>query len=639
MDWCSSRGRTVDVTRARVAAVVGLSFLALGMGAGAEAMVGQGALDRLTMRDAEVDPRVVVVTFPSGLGGSSLEVPHLRATFSRDIAVLALRGGASGVGFVDFDSLSFSDGGAGRANVIGSDELQRAGVGVLHDVALVAADDTIPFLAGYRVDPLASELAGLGVDTGGSAARTVPALVRVADLTDGLIVDSPAFAFDAVDRTSTTIVPGFALRLAEFATSAELTEPSPDAVRLGELRIPLEDGRLRVAWSGELDDVDDVRIVDASDLIDGVPDDLFRDAVVLVGTVDPSKTEYVTTPVGDLPEVLVQANALNTVLRASWVHPGPLVVPWTAAVFGVGAVVIAGGVGTARRRTWPLFAIAAATVVCWTVASAVAARSGTLVPVVLPTVAVSSIAAMVASVGQAETVAERRRLRALFSQYVPASVAEQLIASGRGTQASTGERVALTALFCDLRGFTPLAARLTPPEVRELLNLYYEHLARVVFDDRGTVLQYTGDEIFAVFGAPLPDADHATHALRCARHMFERQAALNDDLLRRGLPPLNYGIGLHSGDAVAAHVGSSVRMQYAVIGDTINVASRHRALARGGQIVLSDVTKTLIGDIADAEQLEHVAMPGVADARSVFLIQAGPPTPSGDPSLVRPPDG
>jgi adenylate cyclase len=279
--------------------------------------------------------------------------------------------------------------------------------------------------------------------------------------------------------------------------------------------------------------------------------------------------------------------------------------------------------------------VAVAATAAWSVVAVIAADAGRLLPVVLPVAAVWVAVALCGVVRQLESITERRRLRALFAQYVPASVVEQLVASGRGQQAASGERVALTALFCDLRSFTPLAARLEPSQVRDLLNVFYEALAGVVFDAGGTVLQYTGDDIFAVFGAPLPDPDHAPRALACARRMFDRLPALNDELASRGLPPLNYGIGLHSGDAVAAHVGSSVRMQYAVIGDTINVASRHCTLAREGQIMLSDVTKALIGDVPDAEPINGVQLKGVADERQVHRIQQGPPWVSGDPALLR----
>lgn len=620
--------------RALVAAAV--VFGSLGVAAITQSLAGQQLTDRLTPRDLDLDRRVVVVAFEPGLGELSLEVPHLRATYYRDIAVIAAGRGARAIAYVDFDSLTFSDGAGGRSNVIDSQQLQQLGVGVLHDPRLETVEGGLPYLSGYRVDPLASELAGVGIDSVGGPGRTVPALVRVSDLTDGVIVDVPAFAGGAADRTSTVVVPGLALRLTEIATGTALTGPTLDGVMFGDTNVPLEEGRLRIAWSDELDELDDPRIVPVTELARDIPDDLFRDAVVLVGTVDPSKTEYIDTPVGPLPEVLVQANAVNTLFSRSWVRSGPGAVPWVATLAGVGVVAVMNLGGRRPRRWWPTLAVAIGISLVWSATAVVAADRGTLLAAVPPVAGTLAAALLVGAVRQVEVFTERRRLRTLFAQYVPATVAEQLVASGRGEQASAGERVAVTLLFCDLRGFTPIAARLEPSEVREMLNLFYEVLSQSIFDSGGTVLQYTGDEIFAAFGAPLPDAEHAPAALACARRLFEVQHHLNDGLLTRGLPPLNFGIGLHSGDAIAAHVGSSVRMQYSVIGDTVNVASRHCSLAREGQIIVSATTAVLVGGIDDAERLEGVELKGVAGEQTVFRIQAGPAVPSGDPALTVP---
>jgi adenylate cyclase len=619
--------------QALVATAVSLGALALA--AVAQSLGGRWMADRLTPRDLALDRRVVVIAFEPGLGELSLEVPHLRATYYRDIAVIALRRGADAIAYLDFDSLTFSDGASGRANVIDSEQLQTSGVGALHDPRLETVAGRLPYLSGYRVDPLASELAGIGIASAGGSGRTLPALVRVSDLTDGVIVDVPGFAGGAIDRNSNVVVPGLALRLAEKATGATLADPTPSGVMLGDTRIPLDDGRLRVAWSDELDEVDDERIVPVTELRGSVPDGLFDGAVVLVGTVDPSKTEYIDTPVGPLPEVIVQANALNTLFAGRWVRSGSSGLAWIVAVIGVVAVLAVQAAGRSRhRRWWPSLVTASGVVALWSAFALVAADRGTLLDVLPPVVACLAAALLVGVVLQVEVFIERRRLRALFAQYVPATVAEQLVASGRGEQASAGERVAITALFCDLRGFTPIAARLEPAEVRALLNVFYDVLSRAIFDSGGTVLQYTGDEIFAVFGAPLPDPDHASTALGCARRLFEAQRHLNDELLGRGLPPLNYGIGLHSGDAIAAHVGSSVRMQYSVIGDTVNVASRHCSLAREGQIVVSATTAALVGGIDGGEALHHIQMKGIDGVHEIHRIQAGPAVPCGAPSLA-----
>ena len=416
-----------------------------------------------------------------------------------------------------------------------------------------------------------------------------------------------------------------------------LSDPTPDGVSLGQPRVPLEEGALRVRSSTELDGLDDVQVIDFDELPAGglVSTALFEDAVVLVGTVDPRATRYVDTPVGRMPEVLVHANALNTLLAGETITVASGGWSTVVTIAAAAAVVLAAG-----RRRWLAWLVAVAIAAGWLLIVRTRADGGELLPPLGVPVAALGAALLTEVIAQVSALSERRRLRSLFARYVPPTVAQQLVASGRGTAASEGERVAVTVLFCDLRGFTPMAGLLEPTKIRELLNRYYEAMSVVVFRHRGTVLQYTGDEVFAVFGAPVPMDRHADAALECAREMFQVLPALNADLAELRLPHLDFGIGLHSGDVVAAHVGSSIRMQYTVVGDTVNVANRHCSLAAAGQIVLSSVTTALLDDTpADAVRIDDAALKGVAGRHTAYRLDgqlpedAGPP-PS-DPALHR----
>ena len=627
--------RAITSARRRSAATsLAIATLALLCGAGLQAGFGDAVTDRLVPTDVPVDSRLVVIAFPTGAGGNGTEVAHLRATYYRDIATIAARDGARAIAYVDFDSQAFSDGGAGRQNVIGSAVLRQTAIAPLLDPALTESPSGIPLVTSYRVDPLASALAGVGVPAidGGDVLRTVPGLARVERLDDGAIVDIPPFAFDTADRSAQTVVPGLALRLVELGTGRAIERPTANSVRLGDTDVPLESGWLRIRWSTGLDRLGDARVLQAGDF-NAAPPGFFRDTIIVVGTVDPAKTTFIDTPLGALPAVLVEANAVNTLLRNDFERPASPLFGWLAAVIGLVGVLLL------PRTRWWLVALAALDAsIAWLLVARAVADRGRLLPALLPVVAVLVAALLLGVAGQIEVVRERRRIRALFAQYVPRSVAEQLVASGRAGAASEGERVAVTTLFCDLRGFTPIAARLEPSQVRELLNTYYEQMAQVVLDEGGTVLQYTGDEIFGVFGTPLPQDDHARAALRCARRLFSALEHLNDLLFQRSLPGLNFGIGLHSGDVVAAHMGSSARMQYAVIGDTVNVGSRHCTLAREGQIAVSAVTEALAGPIADATRQDGMELKGVEGSQPVFFIQAGPAAPSGSPELLLRPE-
>jgi adenylate cyclase len=145
-------------------------------------------------------------------------------------------------------------------------------------------------------------------------------------------------------------------------------------------------------------------------------------------------------------------------------------------------------------------------------------------------------------------------------------------------------------LFCDIRGFTPITGTLDPPQVRTLLDCYYDVLSRVILEHGGTVLRYVGDEVYAVFGAPIPSRDHAATAVTCAGAMQGAQPEMNRRLGDAGIPPVSYGIGINTGDLVSTVVGSDVRRQYAVIGNSVNLGARLCAEAAAGEIVLSQTT-------------------------------------------------
>jgi adenylate cyclase len=190
----------------------------------------------------------------------------------------------------------------------------------------------------------------------------------------------------------------------------------------------------------------------------------------------------------------------------------------------------------------------------------------------------------------------------------------------------------VAVLFCDLRGFTTMAESLEPGEVRDVLNAYYRATTRIVFDHGGTVMQYVGDEVFAVFGAPIPQAEAAATALRCAVAMQAAAGGLNEQLAGRGLPPVAYGIGLHRGQVVAAHVGNEIRRQYAVVGDPVNVGSRLCGQARAGEVVVSDTVLDHAGGPLAVEPLGPLPLKGKRQPVQAFRVAAGTPSGTGVPA-------
>ncbi len=218
-----------------------------------------------------------------------------------------------------------------------------------------------------------------------------------------------------------------------------------------------------------------------------------------------------------------------------------------------------------------------------------------------------------------EGLAERERIKDAFGLYVSQQVRDEILA---GRIPLDGEIKEVTVLFSDLRDFTPLVEATPPKEVVAVINGYFQHMAAAIEEHGGLVLQYVGDEIEAVFGAPLPLEDHPRHAVEAALAMRRRLAAYNVRLIAAGCAPLRHGIGVHSGPALAANIGGGGRLSYALVGDTVNLAARLEELTKtvGHDIVVSGVTAAALGPGTALERLSATTVKGRSQPVEIFAV-------------------
>jgi len=410
------------------------------------------------------------------------------------------------------------------------------------------------------------------------------------DPADGVVRSVPLL----VQTASGDLVPS--MSLAAFARAEDVKGPytyGPHGVIIGDTSIPTGPRTLlTIGYAPQLrTEAPHAPIVSAVDVLKGrVPRSDIDGKVVLIGATDPSLGDHNPTPVSkelQMAGVLIHANALNTMLTGAFLRPAGDV--RTAESAGILGLLVALITLLAPVSVAPIAAVVAlGAYVLWAV---IRFDSGSVLDLIYPPLAL--LVAFVAALGirYFTELRGRRRVSNLFSQYVPKGVANDLLASGRVEEAVHGERLKVTALFCDLRAFTAMSTQMEPTRLRDLLNIYYDETSKLIYDTGGTLLTYIGDEVFAVWGAPMPDDESASRAVGCARAIQDANTRLNERLEKEGLPSsVTYGIGLHTGDVIAAHVGTDVHRQYTILGDTVNCAARLCTIAGRNEIVVSSET-------------------------------------------------
>lgn len=176
-----------------------------------------------------------------------------------------------------------------------------------------------------------------------------------------------------------------------------------------------------------------------------------------------------------------------------------------------------------------------------------------------------------------KSLIEKDFMRDTFGKIVDPKVRDFLM---KGNVSLGGELLFVTVLFCDIRGFTSMSEKMMPEKVVYLINRYFDAMGTCITNHHGVINKYIGDAIMAMYGAPVTNNTHASDALASALDMRKSLVQLNESLAKEGFPALRFGIGIHTGEVLAGNIGASSRMEYTVMGDTVNTASRLESLCK-----------------------------------------------------------
>jgi adenylate cyclase len=433
-------------------------------------------------------------------------------------------------------------------------------------------------------------------------------------------VDGAVHAILAWDTASDQLYYSWPIVVQALYTGVPLDpNPTRSAVTLGSQTIPLDGRFIRVNYAGP---EGSIPTYSALQVVNGdLPLDTFKDKVIFIGATTESLHDTYPTPfdfTNPTPGVEIMANVFNTLYTRQFVARLPVAVSLLSIlVAGLLALAL-----TLIRRPGAaigaLLGLMAAYAVVWLLVFLFARVEG---PLMIPEITLF-VGFVTPSLERAVSEElEKRRVRGIFELFISPEMVGQLI--DQGIEAMRGKRSELTILFSDIRGFTTMSEKMTPEELVDLLNEYLGAMTDVIHKNGGTVDKYEGDLIMAFFGAPVAYPDHTQRAVQTSIEMRQELDRLRQKWAAEGKPSkLEMGIGLNTGEVFVGLVGSGKRVNYTVMGDAVNLASRLQDLTKELQwpLLISEFTYEKIKNDFDAEFAEARLVKGKTVPVGIYKV-------------------
>ncbi len=368
----------------------------------------------------------------------------------------------------------------------------------------------------------------------------------------------------------------------------------------------------RALQSGEVDDPSKLKVDPTQ----------YMQKIWMIGSSAATLGDLKTTPLTPTyPGVLIHSTVVSNILRADHLERISEFVrmPWALILIYLTAFCVLLGVNPVIRFGIPLGVIAAYVALAllqfkfankwWDLASPLICFGGTFF---------TSLMYMIFVEGK-----EKKKIQETLGKYLPPSVISEMIANGSDLRAEIGKKTELSILFSDIRGFTTLSEKLPPEKVVAVLNSYLGRMTDVVFEHGGTLDKFIGDAIMCFWGAPVENRDHAFMATRCALSMIDHLAQLKKEWSQSATDPgvdLQIGIGINTGVVIVGNIGSEKKLDYTVIGDNVNLASRLEGLTKQykSQLIIGERTRELLGDRILVRTADKVKVVGKNSAVKIF---------------------
>jgi len=399
-------------------------------------------------------------------------------------------------------------------------------------------------------------------------------------------------------------------------------------------------GSALINFSGPPGNYENGQYVSLSDVLnETVAPDRIKGSIVLVGAYNLSGVhdeQLVTTSAGSngtlsMAGVELHANVVQmfgvSVTQTLLTHEPPV-----GVFLSILAVALLLAVLVARLSVIGGLLVTIGAVILFTVAMAFLAGNNRFVPDLFhPLLAIALTYTGVTAYRFLYEDRERRKVTSLFGQYLKPEIVAQLAKTRGGVEdiMRGGERRDITLLFVDIRGFTSMSESMSAHDVTDVVQMYLDHLSGIIFTWDGTIDKYIGDEIVAFWNAPRTQQDHALLAVRCAYDLINRAPELQEKLLAKGLPPIRWGVGVNTGEAVVGMMGSRSRLQYTALGDTVNTTARFCSNAPAFHLLIGQPTYDACKDYIAVDLVPGVQLKGKsAETFRVYQVVAIRETPT-----------
>jgi adenylate cyclase len=398
---------------------------------------------------------------------------------------------------------------------------------------------------------------------------------------------------------------------------------SDNTVHLGKRTIKLtKRAGFYINYRGPLQTIQTISMID---LINGqVPQDVLKDRIVLLGITQLGHDNARTPFASIFPAVELQATAVDNILRGDFIIRTPA---WLDALICLGLGLVISFLFWQRLRLAVWLQLAGsllALLVFLGVSHYLFAEKNMWFFWVGPISIFIFVCTVCLAFSYLGEGLQRRRLRHAFAHYLSDDVIHKLL-DEPGALSLGGERRELTALFSDIRGFTNISEHISPEELTSLLNEYFTPMTRAVLSQGGLLDKYIGDALMAIFGAPLADPQHASHALASVLEMHAELKILQSEFSAKGVA-IDIGVGVNTGEMVVGNMGSKERFDYTVVGDAVNLASRLEGITKtyGVFCLVGQGTRKMAGQQFAFREIDWVQVKGKSEVVSIYELLSGP---------------